>query len=155
MLGKGLNAVRPLQSGLENNTAVHPLKQHNSRAGKKKSVRGELQSRQLFDRSLAQSSLISAKLIPSSGSVITPCTIKQRDTMNHLKRKVKEFETKEVKWNDRVIELEVAVQQKDAVINKHIKQIRLLNKSNSNNKKACNLVVQSLMCGQLILLMSC
>ena len=42
--------------------------------------------------------------------------------------------------NDRVIELEVAVQQKDLRIDKHVKRIRLLNEKNSDDKKARNLV---------------
>ena len=57
-----------------------------------------------------------------------------------LKRKVKEMEAQALKMNDRVIGLEVAVQQKDLLINKYLKRIRLLKEKNSDDKKAHNLV---------------
>ncbi len=57
-----------------------------------------------------------------------------------LKRKVKEMEAQALKMNDRVIGLEVAVQQKDLLIDKHLKCIRLLKEKNSDDKKAHNLV---------------
>ena len=48
--------------------------------------------------------------------------------------------TESLKMNDRVIELEVAMQQKDLLIDKHLKHIRLLKEKNSDDKKAHNLV---------------
>ncbi len=50
-----------------------------------------------------------------------------------LKRKVRKMETQVLNMNDRVIELEVAVKQKDALIDKYLKWIRLLNNQNSKD----------------------
>jgi hypothetical protein len=138
--------------------AMKGYKRHNPRAGKKKIVRGGLGIRQLFQRKLlAESTQVSAGLTQASagltqaltgstqasaGSVpcITPLPTKQHASINQLKRKVKDMESQALKWNDRVIEMEVAVQNKDALIDKHLKLITLLNNQNSNDKKARNLV---------------
>ena len=50
------------------------------------------------------------------------------------------MEAKELKLTDKVIELEVALKNKNETIEKHIKCIRLLTEKNYDNRKACNLV---------------
>ena len=57
-----------------------------------------------------------------------------------LKRKVRDMEAQALKLTDKVIELEVALKNKKETIDKHLKRIRPLNKKNSEDRKACNLV---------------
>ena len=77
---------------------------------------------------------------------ITPVLNNQDASMypRQLKRKVRKMETQALNMNDRVIELEVAVKQKYVLIDKHLKQMRLLNDQNSKDKKAHNLVSSNL-----------
>ena len=117
---------------------------HNPRACKKK-ARGGVGSRSLFKKKAPHvSTPVSAGLttLPSEGSLpcITPLPMKPHDVILQLKRKVKNMESQALKWNDRLIELEVSVTQKDSVIEKHIKRTRLMNEEMSHHKKAHNLV---------------
>jgi hypothetical protein len=57
-----------------------------------------------------------------------------------LKRKVRDMEAKELKFTDKVIELEVELKNKNETIEKHLQHIRLLTEKNSKDRKACNLV---------------
>ncbi len=51
------------------------------------------------------------------------------------------MEAQALKLTDKVIELEVALKNKNETIYKHLKRIRLLNEKNSeDDRKACNLV---------------
>ena len=124
--------------------AAKGYKRHNPRACKKK-ARGGVGSRSLFKKKAPHvSTPVSAGLrtLPSEGSLpcITPLPMKPRDVILQLKRKVNDMESQALKWNDRLIELEVFVKQKDSVIEKHIKRTRLMNEEISNHKKAHNLV---------------
>ena len=65
-------------------------------------------------------------------------------TPRQLKRKVKNMETQALNMTDSVIEFEVAVKQKDVLIDKYQKRIRLMNDQNSKDKKARNLVSSNL-----------
>ena len=110
-------------------------KRHNPRERKKKTVRGGLGSKCLFQRPSQ----------PSEGFApcITPLpTISQDANMNprQLKRKVRDMEAKELKFTDKVIELEVELKNKNETIEKHLQHIRLLTEKNSKDRKACNLV---------------
>jgi hypothetical protein len=57
-----------------------------------------------------------------------------------LKQKVRDMEAQALTLTDKVIELEVALKNKNGTINKHLKRIRLLNEKHSEDRKACNLV---------------
>ncbi len=48
-----------------------------------------------------------------------------------LKRKVRDMEARALKLTDKVIELEVGLKNKNEIIDKHLKCIRLLNEKNS------------------------
>jgi hypothetical protein len=130
--------MTPLFEGMAA-TIVEGYKQCNPRAGKKKTVRGGLGSKWLFQRqsppgpsqALAGLTQASAEYVPC----ITPLPNNQDTSINpmQLKRKVRKMETQVLNMNDRVIELEVAVKQKDALIDKYLKWIRLLNNQNSKD----------------------
>ncbi len=49
-----------------------------------------------------------------------------------LKRKVRDMEAQALKLTDKVIELEVALKNKNETIDKHLKRIRLLHEKNSD-----------------------
>ena len=123
-------------------STIKGYKQHNPRAGKTKRVRGGLGSKRLFQRkSPPGPNQAFAGLTQASVGSGVPCITPLPTTdQRQLKRKVKEMEAQALKMNDRVIGLEVAVQQKDLLIDKPLKCIRLLKEKNSDDKKAHNLV---------------
>ena len=121
---------------------IKGYKRHNHRAGKTKTFRDGIGSKRLFQRkSPPGPNQALAGLIEVSVGSGVPCkTPLPTSNQRQLKRKVREMEAQALKMNDRVIELEVAVQQKDLLIYKNVKCIRLLNEKNSDDKKARNLV---------------
>jgi hypothetical protein len=127
-------------------TRLEGYKRHNPRERKKKTVRGGLGSKRLFQRpSPPGPSQALAQLTPASAGLapcITPLPNSQDANMNprQLKRKVRDMEAKELKLTDKVIELEVVLKNKNETIKKHLKRIRLLTEKNSEDRKACNLV---------------
>jgi hypothetical protein len=121
---------------------IKGYKRHNPRAGKTKTVRGGIGSKRLFQRKSppGPNQALAGLIEVSVGSGVPCITPLPTSNQRQLKRKVREMEAQALKMNDRVIELEVALQQKDLLINKHVKCIRLLNEKNSDDKKARNLV---------------
>jgi hypothetical protein len=138
----GASATTTMPS-FEGGASAKGYRRHNPRACKKK-VRGGVGSRRLFNKKAPRvSTPVSAGLTRTSeGSLpcITPVPMKRHDIILQLKRKVKDMESQATKWNDRLIELEVSVKQKDSVIDKHLKRSKLMNDAISNDKKAHNLV---------------
>ena len=105
---------------------------------KKKTVRGGLGSKCLFQRpSPPGPSQAFARLSPASAGLapcITPLPNSQDANMNprQLKRKVRDMEAQALKLTDKVIELEVVLKNKNETMDKHLKRIRLLNEKNSD-----------------------
>jgi hypothetical protein len=105
-------------------SAAIGYKRSNPRAGKK-AVRGGLGSKQLYQKpsppgpSQALAGLTQASDVPC----ITPVPNNKDASMTprQLNRKVKNMETQALNMTDSVIELEVAVKQKDVLIDKYQK----------------------------------
>ena len=121
---------------------IKGYKRHNPRVGKTKRVKGGIGSKRLFQRkSPPGPNQAFAGLTQASVGSGVPCITPLPTTdQRQLKQKEREMEAQALKMNDRVIGLEVAVQQKDLLIDKHLKRIRLLKEMNSDDKKAHNLV---------------
>jgi hypothetical protein len=123
-------------------STISIYKRHNPRAGKTKKVRGGLGSKRLFQRKSppGPSQVLNGQMQASIVGSGVPCITLLPANPTQLKRKVRDMEAQALKLNDRVIELEVAVQHKNALKDKHLQHIRLLNEKNSYDRKACNLV---------------
>ena len=127
-------------------TKQQGYKRHNPRERKKKTVRGGLGSKQLFQRpSPPGPSQALARLTPASAELalcITPlCNLKDANINPlQLKRKESDMEAQALKLTDKVIDLEVVLKNKNATMDKHLTCIRLLNEKHSEDRKACNLV---------------
>jgi hypothetical protein len=121
-------------------------KRHNPLERKKKIVRGRLGSKCLFQKpSPPGPSQALAQLTPASAGLALCITLipnSQDANMNprQLKRKVRDMKAQALTLTDKVIELEVALKNKNETIDKHLKHIRLLNEKHSEDRKACNLV---------------
>ncbi len=63
--------------------------------------------------------MLNGQMQASIGSGV-PCITPLPANPTQLKRKVRDMEAQALKLNDRVIELEVAVQHKNALIDKHL-----------------------------------
>jgi hypothetical protein len=110
-------------------------KRYNPRAGKKKHM-GDLGSRKVREDRCIRPEISSR---PIAGSVSYP---NQQSTMtaSQLKRKIEDMENQATAVNDRVIELEVAVREKDVMINKQCSYIKSLKEQNSDDKRSSYLV---------------
>jgi hypothetical protein len=127
-------------------TTQQGYKRHNPRERKKKTVRGGLGSKRLFQKPQPPGpSQVLARLTPASAGLalcLTPLPNLKDANINppQLKQKVRDMEAQALKLTDKMIELEVALKNKNETIDKHLKRIRLLNEKHSEDRKACNLV---------------